>query len=1013
VIGMMTSVTMKTTRRLAAAIGVLACRLALAQDANPVTNGGFEALDAAGFPAHWNPVGQGVTVVSEARSGSRAVQMVRTAAAVDAKRETGLNRAWRPHSGEQGAMLSQARGGIRFWYRVPMAAEDAVLRMNVIAMDGSPVEGCNVPRAFCQVPRSHMGDGQWHEDVRVPGRGLPGAVPGEERGRPSAGRGIDLALGAHRTAHHGRGGRTACSGVGPGHLRRRRLVGVVPGLGRITASGGPSVGMRLVAREARRLERGPAIGAADGGGLRMVVDPACLRAAGYDGDALTVDVVAGRDVADGSAAAKTISVRVFGTVSATGMLLTLDGPRLTTWTGGKDEALVPGMEWLVGDEDSSSDNVIAHDHPHRLRWRQHPHLVTVPMMCVKRGDVLTGLFWHPRARWTDSTDPWPLPPAYAQTDRPTPVFAAPDRFSGHACASMGLSVPTVTTYGYANASASEFVWPPVGGRITTVDLTYAFYVDTGADSALDGLRDWFALYGVTPPRPLPQMPQDDRVLPPSGEFRGPGLPAWARSAATDGAYPEPSRSQWVAELEWSMQAYLETLWDADLKAWRVFHGGPPVKHRTGAFANYLYDCVTTARLAAAPDVRERLDARVKEVVTVHGGPVPSADDMGFRYGDPVQQIRGLGSRTAGTLKSQDADGGWRFRTRVEQDGVFKGRDYAGLAYDGFEANGLAARKTWELLRAYRLTGEERLLKAGLKGLRYMEKFRVPRAAQVWEVIAHAPDILAAADACQAYIEGYKATGEPRWLEQARYWGWAGLPFVYAWGVDAYPWMRYASIPIFGSTWWTCTWFGRPVQWNGLRYAYAIMELAELDDSFPWMTVARGITTSALYQQGFDPDNTENYALWPDVYNAVDGSRVEWNFAPRGVILPIHKLMGLEPVPRTLVVDSGDPAIPIRVHGCVSFTGGRYAADTRTAVVSFRDGAPLNGRLVVSGVTEPRSVSAGAALRRVDGELRDVVFPVGTHPKWRGRPTSSRRCRLLVFYHGIPRAARETHNKKQD
>jgi len=52
-----------------------------------------------------------------------------------------------------------------------------------------------------------------------------------------------------------------------------------------------------------------------------------------------------------------------------------------------------------------------------------------------------------------------------------------------------------------------------------------------------------------------------------------------------------------------------------------------------------------------------------------------------------------------------------------------------------------------------MTGERKALEAGLKALKAMKKFNVPRAAQVWEIPVHTPDILAASDAIDANIEG--------------------------------------------------------------------------------------------------------------------------------------------------------------------------------------------------------------------------------------------------------------------
>ena len=64
------------------------------------------------------------------------------------------------------------------------------------------------------------------------------------------------------------------------------------------------------------------------------------------------------------------------------------------------------------------------------------------------------------------------------------------------------------------------------------------------------------------------------------------------------------------------------------------------------------------------------------------------------------------------------------------------------------------------------------------------------------------------------------------------WAKRGLPFIYLWSDSEKPYLVGASIPVFGATWYRGSWFGRPVQWNGLRYAIALLRLSEHDDSLP-------------------------------------------------------------------------------------------------------------------------------------------------------------------------------------
>ena len=115
---------------------------------------------------------------------------------------------------------------------------------------------------------------------------------------------------------------------------------------------------------------------------------------------------------------------------------------------------------------------------------------------------------------------------------------------------------------------------------------------------------------------------------------------------------------------------------------------------------------------------------------------------------------------------------------------------------------------------------------------------------------------------QCYVWGYKLTGDAKYLDQARYWAWTGVPFVYLappirpanGGTDKStdkntdgeyahaPVGLYATIGVMGATNWQAPlWLGQPVQWIGLVYAAALQRLAPLDPSGPWQTIARGIT----------------------------------------------------------------------------------------------------------------------------------------------------------------------------
>jgi hypothetical protein len=143
---------------------------------------------------------------------------------------------------------------------------------------------------------------------------------------------------------------------------------------------------------------------------------------------------------------------------------------------------------------------------------------------------------------------------------------------------------------------------------------------------------------------------------------------------------------------------------------------------------------------------------------------------------------------------------------------------------------------------------------------------VPRGAQTWEVPLHTPDILASAHLVKAYTLGYIISGQEKYLEQARYWAWTGVPFVYLHPPTPGRVGPYATIAVLGATNWKAPlWLGRPVQWCGLAYASALYLLSECDPQGPWVTIAKGITATGL-QMSWPRSDAARQGLLPDFFD---------------------------------------------------------------------------------------------------------------------------------------------------
>ena len=595
-------------------------------------------------------------------------------------------------------------------------------------------------------------------------------------------------------------------------------------------------------------------------------------------------------------------------------LLAFDGPML--YAVDRDEAVLPGLEWLVDDEVSSSTLDIAQGHPDQVRYVVHPNMVTIPAVGIhgKRGTV--GLLWDIHQKWD------------GQRDRPSLVFASPDRFENQRSHLVGLFLPSVP--GFVEVNQREAVAPYPLEPHKPLRLTARIFADAGANDALAAVDEWIRLHGFPEPAPLPH-----------GSYDG--------------------------EIEFSMQAYLDSLWVPETKDWWTTKGGGTMSNQ-GRPPGFVADLLLGTIHSPSDEVRRACMVRAEEVLATIGGDA-RVDAQRFRGRADLSMANP--AVAASLLAGREEDGTWRFDAdQRHTTGPFVDKDYHELGSDNAVELGTCARKAYEVLNYARIAGDPTAYEAMRKTLVLMESFRVPRAAQIWEVPVHTPDVLAAADAVDAYVEAYRFSQEERWLRNALTWARRGLPFIYLWNDSEKPFLVGASIPVFGATWYQGSWFGRPVQWNGLRYANALLKLDEYDQSYPWRKIAEGIIRSAIHQQDLDG---ENVALWPDNISALDCQKCPWVFSPRQIIRNVLKLTGRDEDPATVILGQGER----RLH--VSATAKISEAAWGEKKLAFRLAYPPGeqGVVLVSNIARPKQVL-------LDGRLissREAIES-GPQPGWR-------------------------------
>ena len=599
-------------------------------------------------------------------------------------------------------------------------------------------------------------------------------------------------------------------------------------------------------------------------------------------------------------------------------VLAFYGTTLYTKRQNRYDALFSGLEFLENGETSSSTLDIAP--PNHIRRVPHPNKITIPLMAVSEnvstGRVITGMMWDAKKAWSQ------------KFDRPSALFASPNWFeSMDDYDVMGVFIPSIPDWVEENNTQAKIPYKLSAKNSIEINTQlFCFQKDENKASAVYAVNYWIEKYGLPDPLPLPRGKLDK-------------------------------------ELEFSLIAYMNTLWLPDKQAWHnTLDWDPWGASVNPEFARQLW--FSSKILSDSPKKSEYLQRAELAIKNMKRG---FEKDFPFYIGGLDRLYPGFKNNIMGLINSQNEDGSWRFDPDLwNKNDQIQHQDYHKLGKKDDVEIGLCANNAYTLLKYARMTGDKVSLSAGLKALEFMERFKIPRAAQVWEVPVHTPDILASAHAVQAYLSAYKITGKDSYLHEAVYWAYTGLPFVYLWNNSDMPYMLYASIPVFGATWFTGSWFGVAVQWNGLDYAYALYDLAEYDNSLPWRKIADGLTISALYQQETDK---KYEGLYPDSYNFIDKSKSAWKLSPSLIIRNLFVMMGYSAEPSTTVIGKDDQKIII--NSALPVKNAELSDGSLTFSLSYPP--EMDAYIMIAGLDKPNpeSVIKDQVIIKEMGEIDSV------------------------------------------
>lgn len=616
--------------------------------------------------------------------------------------------------------------------------------------------------------------------------------------------------------------------------------------------------------------------------------------------------------------------------------------------------LLPGVEFLYDGEPSSNPRDFAP--PLHDRCTPNPKKLTAPLMAVTIGEggvappktddkffcpdslfdlprvkeALTGaqaitvaLFWDPLQKWDGEN---PLPSVRFES----PCTEA----NAHR---LGLFLPSCPDFVFENADKAAKPYPLEAERKLQLNATLA--VDIGP--VLTAMQRW-----LTERKGLPK--------------------------------PNPAPRPLEEQLAVDRHGFLHTVWDEQTQKWRHCIGWAP--NHTPGFATLLWFDAHISRDAKGRQASlERVHLVAKNMLNDGGAGLFTAMtnchimrwEFPFHYGYLPEALPALEELVRRLIASQQPDGSWRFQPSDEKRAV--------LGRKGDAVLGTCTHNAALLLRYARITGDAEALKAGEKALRLMERFRIPRGGQTWECPMYEPDILPAGWAIAAYLEGFWATGNYRWLHDAVYWAETGLPFVYLWTLPDRPMMLGATVPVLGSTFYTHSWLGMPVQWCGLVYAYHVQRLAKtLERHRPkangsplslsmkftpgdWRRIAELITVSAMYQQF---DKGEQRGTYPD--SITDFQRRNPAFInPEDIMVNVLALHGHDPDIKTVRLRQGNRVIVVSSGAAI--TDARLTANRLRLTLRYFAGEPSH-TLIIGGCPKAVTVN-GKSLSRSETPVR--------------------------------------------
>ncbi|WP_283137929.1 hypothetical protein [Rhizohabitans arisaemae] len=623
--------------------------------------------------------------------------------------------------------------------------------------------------------------------------------------------------------------------------------------------------------------------------------------------------------------------------SAPRKLLQFWGPKLYvgegSFQGARDEALLPGLEYLGATGRSSANPGISPDARH---WfNPNPRKVTLPVMAVRHEGRMVGLMWEPTA-------------ATGVSSSPSIAFASPNWLEGKDNHLLGVFLPGVPGHVAENGLRAHTPAQIAGNQ--TIVLPTGFFAKP-ATRIIEALE-----YAVT--------------------VRS-GLPAPLARPHGDSAL-----------LELLATALTTTSWDPATAKWHHIYGWntPTPEPATIISLTEVAPMLPTALATAARNVAAAaLTATVDKTLP-----------LALRTGGIASVLSTDRTKVNEMITDQLPDGGWTRSPTEEAEHWLhaqKGQPEPGHIWPpNSRGQGITATYALPVLNHALITGDSAVVTAGLKAVDDLDTYHIPGGLAHDEMPEY-PSLHGAFWGIHCYLNAYQLTGNPAHLARAVYFARTALAFVYLWsygpqpvpkglvhptevnGTDLFQQpnrdvMRYGALVGYGASQYQHHWLGILVQWVGLVACPAFLRLSPLDNSQPWGQIAEGIMNSTFAQM-YDKGSYNGY--WPDAFNLE-------TWVPSGpTIFPgplldvfLYSKYGKDIGARTGIVRDATR----RIHVTSSVQPGSLTLLPAGVRFTLQDPNWTHVRAIVAGLTATSVTVDGTALTQViDLESADQCWSV--------------------------------------